>query len=223
MNSEENPLLSATAPAAARPALPGSLSVALKEWAVAVRALREGRQILLLRKGGIREEGGEFEVQARDVLLMPTYEHQMEQAGTLQPCYGAWLQDEERRRPADDQVRIEAWARITDILIVEKFEALYALKSQHIYDDAFLRFRTESDPQKPLFALFLRAYELPHGVVLPMEPDYYGCKSWITLQQPIDIHAAQPVLSDHVYAERVRVTRRLLLGEPATNGPSATA
>lgn len=194
------------------PALPDRLSVALKEWAVAVRALREGRQILLLRKGGIREEAGEFEVQARDVLLMPTYEHQEEQAGTLQPCYGSWLREEERRRPQGEQIRFTVWARITDILVVRDFDALFALKSQHIYDDAFLRFRIQTYPEKPLFALFLRAYELPSPVLLPMEMDYYGCRSWVTLTEAVSVEGAKPVLSDHTYAERVRVTRRLLTG-----------
>ena len=33
---------------------------ALKEWAVVCDALRDGRQICLLRKGGIREEAGVF-------------------------------------------------------------------------------------------------------------------------------------------------------------------
>ncbi|MBC8104849.1 MAG: DUF1802 family protein [Cytophagales bacterium] len=189
---------------------PESLSIALKEWAVVIRALREGRQILLLRKGGIREESGEFEVQAREVLLSPTYEHQTEQAGMLQPCYGAWLQEEQRRRPPDDQIRFDAWARITEIVVVRNPRALYTLKSQHIFDDALLRFRTEQAPQKPLFALFLRTYVLPRPIVVPMEVDYYGCKSWISLTKAVDIPDTRPVLSDRTYGERVRVTRRLL-------------
>lgn len=193
--------------------LPQSLSVALKEWAVAIRALREGRQILLLRKGGIREDGGEFEVQTRDVLLFPTYEHQMEQAGMLQPCYGSWLREEQRRKPSDETIRFDAWARITDIMVVRNFEALYTLKSQHIYDDALLRFRTENDLQKPLYALFLRAYELSSPITVPMEMDYYGCKSWISLTKSVATGAAKPALSDHTYFERVRVTRRLLQGD----------
>ena len=131
----------------------------------------------------------------------------------LQPCYGAWLQEEQRRKPTGEFVRFHAWARITDILVVRDFAALYTLKSQHIYDDALLRFRTENEPQKPLYALFLRAYELPASVTVPLEMDYYGCKSWISLTEPIAVGEAKPVLSDHTYSERVRVTRRLLEGD----------
>ena len=49
---------------------------AFKEWAVACDALRDGRQILLIRKGGIREEGGVFTMTDREFFLMPTFEHQ---------------------------------------------------------------------------------------------------------------------------------------------------
>jgi len=193
-------------------ALPTTLSTSLKEWAVAVRALREGRQVLLLRKGGIREAEGEFTVEARDVLLFPTFEHQMEQPGTIQPCYESWRADEEKRRPAEGLVRIEAWARITDILLVRDFDALFRFPSQHIYSDALLKYRMENEPHKPLYGLFLRCYNLPAPVTVPMEPDYYGCRSWISLAEPVALAGATPALSDHTYAERVRVTRRLLTG-----------
>ena len=44
---------------------------AFKEWAVVVRALLEGEQILDVRKGGLREEGRHFSVQSSRVWLYP--------------------------------------------------------------------------------------------------------------------------------------------------------
>ena len=58
---------------------------ALKEWAVATDVLERGETILLLRKGGIREEGKHFRVAHDEVLLYPTYEHQ--QPHLLKPQY----------------------------------------------------------------------------------------------------------------------------------------
>jgi hypothetical protein len=168
--------------------------------------------VILLRKGGVREAEGEFVVEARDVLLFPTYEHQQEQPDATQPCYGAWTADEARRRPKGERVRIAAWARITDILLVRDYDALFTFPSQHIYSESFLRSRVSYAPDKPLYCLFLRAYELPSPATLPMEPDYYGCRSWITLREPVPTAGAAPALSDHTYAERVRVTKRLLGG-----------
>jgi len=45
---------------------------ALKEWAVTCRALAEGRQAILLRKGGIGEAGGAFQVEHTRFWLLPT-------------------------------------------------------------------------------------------------------------------------------------------------------
>jgi hypothetical protein len=190
--------------------VPPMLSTALKEWAVAIRALREGRQILLLRKGGIRETGGEFAVEARNLLLFPTYIHADEQPDSLQPCYNAYRTQEDARKPTGETVRLEAFARITDVFVVTNFDALHHIHNQHIYSDSFLRFRTTNEPHKPLYCLFLRAYDLAAPVTLPLEPDYYGCKSWITLDTPVSTAGAVPAMRDAAYEERARVTRRLL-------------
>ena len=39
------------------------LKYAFKEWAVVCRALTEGKQALILRKGGIAETGGRFQLE----------------------------------------------------------------------------------------------------------------------------------------------------------------
>ena len=48
-------------------------SPALKEWGAAVQALLDGRQTVLLRKGGIGEK--RFEVSAPEFVFFPTAEH----------------------------------------------------------------------------------------------------------------------------------------------------
>src|SRR6266540_84642 len=52
------------------------MPIAFKEWAVTVRALAEGEQLVTLRKGGIREERKHFEVQHDRFFLYPTFDHQ---------------------------------------------------------------------------------------------------------------------------------------------------
>ena len=52
------------------------MPVAFKEWAVTVRALAEGEQLLTLRKGGIREENRHFEIEHDRFFLYPTFDHQ---------------------------------------------------------------------------------------------------------------------------------------------------
>ena len=61
--------------------LPPSSSFALKEWATACLLLKEGRQIMIIRKGGIDKEDKNFTSELSvdsEFLLFPTYEHQNE-------------------------------------------------------------------------------------------------------------------------------------------------
>ena len=60
------------------PASGGALPLqwAFKEWAAICRALVQGRQRIILRKGGIVEPGGSFRIEHRDFLLLPTFVHQ---------------------------------------------------------------------------------------------------------------------------------------------------
>jgi len=59
-------------------AWPISLDIALKEWASVIAALESGRQILLLRKGGILEQSNKnrFSIIHNEFLFFPTYLHQ---------------------------------------------------------------------------------------------------------------------------------------------------
>ena len=52
------------------------MPIAFKEWAVTVRALAEGEQLVTLRKGGIREPNKHFEVEHDRFFLYPTFDHQ---------------------------------------------------------------------------------------------------------------------------------------------------
>src|ERR1051326_1355264 len=91
-----------------------SLEVGLKEWAVVCRALENRRQILLLRKGGIFEAAGEFELEHREFLLFPTYLHQKREM--LKPEAHS---DFEQRNAEPEQVNISAAGVVTDIIRVE--------------------------------------------------------------------------------------------------------
>ena len=52
------------------------MRVAFKEWEIVVDALGRGEQILLLRKGGIHEPRGGFQVEHQRFFLFPTRYHQ---------------------------------------------------------------------------------------------------------------------------------------------------
>ncbi|HEY6229533.1 MAG TPA: DUF1802 family protein, partial [Verrucomicrobiae bacterium] len=56
------------------------MRIAFKEWAVIVDALGTGRQIVILRKGGISEGRGGFQVDHPEFLLFPTLFHQQRES-----------------------------------------------------------------------------------------------------------------------------------------------
>jgi len=192
--------------------LPETLTTALKEWAVVQRSLLEGHQIILVRKGGLIEDAGEFDLRARQFLLYPTYTHETERAGDLQPCFGQWLDEEEARKTAPAEIRIEAAAAVTDVVRVDDRARLLNLAPQHIWSPQFIAGRYDWEPYKPVWVLLLRAYALAAPRTLPVRREYGGCRSWIDLAAPIDTAHAVPAIADDKYARRRELTLKLLEG-----------
>lgn len=182
---------------------------AFKEWAVAVNALEGGQTIMLLRKGGIHERGGRFQVAHERILLYPTYEHQQgfmlkaEYADFVHPVTSGWH---------PETVCIGSWAEITHILPVDDESIVSDLLPFHIWNEHFISDRLKWKPRQPLYILLLRTYKLPQAQEIPYLPQYGGCKSWIDLNEQISLIGAEPVLSDAVYTHLTE-TIRVIIGD----------
>lgn len=180
---------------------------ALKEWAVAINTLESGKTIMLLRKGGIHEQGGRFQVENQQVLLYPTYEHQQgfmlkaEYADSVNPVTSGWH---------PETIRIGSWAKITDVLPVSDESTVRELLPFHIWNEHFISDRLKWKSRQPLFVLLLRTYKLPQVKDIPYLPEYGGCKSWINLDQPICLEDSQPALSDAKYNQLVADIRNIV-------------
>lgn len=174
------------------------LTYALKEWAIAVKALTQGRTILLLRKGGIRERG--FQVKHSPVWLYPTYEHQ--KPYLLQPEYADQVQSVESGwHPAT--VTIASCAEITETMLVDSKEQIAALQPYHIWNEQMISDRLKWQPNIPLAVLTLRVYSLSTPQTIVYSSAYGGCKSWIDLQEEIKSDKLTPVLQDDEFIEQV--------------------
>lgn len=182
---------------------------ALKEWAIAVNALEQGQTIMLLRKGGIKEEGNRFSVAHNQILLYPTYEHQQpnllktEYASQVTPVTSGWH---------PETVRIGSWAEITDILLVSDASVVAALLPYHVWNEQFVSDRLKWKARQPLYVLLLRTYRLPQPQVIPYRSEYGGCRSWIDLVEPISLRGAVPVFDEVEYAKQVEAIRNVSLG-----------
>ena len=176
-----------------------STTHALKEWAIAVQALEAGQTILLLRKGGIREVSGKFQVQDRQVVLYPTYEHQ--KPHLLKPDYTDITPVASGWHPKT--VPIRCWAEITHIFSVNDESVVTQLLPYHVWNEHFVQERFNWKPRQPLYLLLLRTYRLPQPLSIPYRSEYGGCKSWIDLAEPIALEGSMPILTESEYTNQV--------------------
>jgi hypothetical protein len=168
-----------------------SLQHALKEWAVAVRALERGETALVVRKGGIREKA--FAVPQTRFLLLPGYEHQRPE---LVKVEYRGLMDGIADLADDGPLRFSSFAEVEGAYEISAAEELSALDPHHMWTSEYAKSRFKWRPKKPLTVLVLRTYLLPRAVELPYRDEYGGCKSWIGLQEPISVEGTRSALSD---------------------------
>jgi hypothetical protein len=192
-----------------------STTRALKEWNVAVNALAGGRTIVLLRKGGIREQAGQFHVSDKQVLLYPTFEHQ--QPDLLKPDFASQVKIVESGWHPEN-IRIASWAEITDVFLVAWEPAIKALFPYHIWNEKFVGDRLKWKQNQPIYILLLRAYRFAEIAEIQYISEYGGCRSWIDLASPISLEGSEAVLSDGEYIARSNEIRNLMANPPNADG-----
>jgi hypothetical protein len=174
---------------------------ALKEWSAAVHALLDGRQTVLLRKGGIGEK--RFAVTASRFLLFPTVAHS--HAQRVRPEHRDLL-DAAAADSTDDEVVVRAGANVIATIEISRPEAIETIAPLHIWTSESVRAdRLDFRPKRRLTVLVVQASPLLEPIRLERTPEYAGCKSWVPL--PVDPVWGEPVHDDAALAriaERVR-------------------
>lgn len=181
---------------------------ALKEWAVIVDALLEGEQIVDVRKGGLREDGRHFGLQAGRFWLYPTYLHQ--RADLLKPAYRHALDRTLAEAPPEDVVRVPGWAEVVDTVTLTEPEHLAALDSKFVWTLDYAEARLKWKQRDPLWVLVLRVHRLDEPVEVPFREEYGGCTSWVPLEGLPDDPAAvpgTPALTDQAFEGRLGALR----------------
>ncbi len=187
------------------------MPIAFKEWAVTVRALAEGEQLVTLRKGGIREEGKHFRLDHERFFLYPTFDHQRtdlvrashrpELARALEE--GVWTDGEPPEGalehdggiPQPDRVRIRAWAEVSGHFTVTDRRAVDALSPYYVWTPDYAEKRLAWKRRHPLHVILLRTYRIPRPVTVRVKDEYGGCRSWLELARDLPFEGT-PVLSD---------------------------
>ena len=181
--------------------LPDRCQIALKEWAVTVHSLSQGQQILLLRKGGIHEEGKDFRVIHSEFLLYPTYEHQREDL--LKPEHQSTLSQLLSELPRSETITFTHWAKAEEVIEVSDQEKVDELSPHHIWADEYAQSRLHWKPMLSLSIMLLRVYKIEQPVTVPFIPEYGGCTSWVEVIPTINLGNMKPVLADQEFQRQV--------------------
>ncbi len=180
--------------------LPDKCQMALKEWAVTVDAMAKGDQVLLLRKGGIHEDGKDFRVIHREFLFYPTYLHQKEDL--LQPAYQPALRKLLEQPQDNDRITFSYWARAEEVLEISEQKKVDNLEPHHIWTTAYAQSKLHWKPMLPMSVLLLRIYKLEQPVTVPYLPEYGGCTSWVEVLSDVNLGRMEPVLNDTEFQRR---------------------
>ena len=146
-------------------------------------ALADGRQTVILRKGGIHEGREGFSFAHERFFLFPTRFHataeQVRVATPLNPL-PEWHVDD----PITITHRVEVdWARtLTD------WQEVMVLADQHIYTEQTVRDRFDWQGKGmtsgSIHVAKVKVIALTQQWVFPYETRYGGCRSWVTLDPP---------------------------------------
>lgn len=174
-----------------------SISVAaLKEWAIVCKAIEDGKQVLLFRKGGIMEYRNGFELKHKVCFLFPTFEHQsidsvrseyrkeleflqnqQQQQKTIEN--ESRVSAKENNNTKQNIIKINSIVEITYFNEINDINKLKELEKFHIWNIDYVKMRFNYNPKKPLYLLLLRAHKLKEPINISNRSEWSGCKSWI--------------------------------------------
>jgi hypothetical protein len=182
--------------------------IALKEWAIVCKALEDGKQMLLLRKGGIMEYRKGFEVKHNEFLLYPTFEHQSVESIKVEykeklkeileeqnKYYNNNSNSNSNRKEIDKDNKnfntssnniIKLLAKVEDVIEISDKLILSELRDYHIWSDEYVTMRMNYNPSKPMSILLLRIYKLRKPLIVDIKDTWAGCKSWIDIETERD-------------------------------------
>jgi hypothetical protein len=191
--------------------LPNSTNTALKEWSVTSGALGRGEQILMLRKGGIREDGRHFKIEHEQFLLYPGLFHEGE---LLLKPENQHLLAETANADFSKEIRFSVFCELVETIDISEEHQVWALDAFHIWSEEFPVKRFKWKPRHPLKLMIVRAYRLDTPATVEVDSTYAGCKSWVGLTDEIDLTKLQPALSDSEFESQVAKIHEALAQEP---------
>jgi hypothetical protein len=183
------------------------LMPALKEWDVVCEALGSGRQVIVIRKGGIAEGKDGLRFEHEEFVLLPTFFHQQAERVVPEADFAARQGGQEGERESVE-IRHAAtlvWHKVvTDRDVLSKLQAFHILKPQEV------EARFEQKPAPGVQVALLRVFRLDPPQRVAWQKSFGGCRSWAEMDADLESCSRVSVLSDERFAELERELRALL-------------
>lgn len=187
--------------------IPGMWNIGLKEWAVTINAIARSEQTILLRKGGIREDGKHFKIEHEQFYLYPGHFHEGE--ALLKPGRRSLLSVVEADE-FEEVATLSTFAEIEEVIEISTEDEVRALGPFHIWSDEFAAKRFSWKPLHPLNLIIIRAHILQQPQALMVMPEYRGCQSWVEFVEDYPVGVTTPAIPDRRFAAQVTAIKDAL-------------
>ena len=190
------------------------MPVAMQEWAVTVRALSEGEQLVVFRPPRAGEDPEDFSLEHERFFLFPAFEYQRndvvreahvpELRRALEE--GVWPDGDPPVRaltqpggiPQPERVRVRAWAEVAAQYTVTEPRAINELSPFYVWTTDYAQKRLGWRPRQPLHVLLLRTHRIPRPVTIRMRGATSIGGPWLEIARELPFEGT-PVLSDEEF------------------------
>jgi hypothetical protein len=169
------------------------MALAFKEWSCIVDALGKGKQSVILRKGGISEDGVDFEMKGSEFILYPTLFHQAEEM--IKPSWRPFLKHDSFY-PSQDKVQIKYFVKVADVQVLTDWEKVKRLHPFHAWSEAVIEERFHRWNNQ-IHLLVVQVFEFGASFELEVLPEYGGCNSWLKIDKNIEL-IGRPIVNKNI-------------------------
>jgi hypothetical protein len=180
---------------------------ALKEWDVVCEALGSGRQVIVIRKGGIAEGKDGLRFEHTEFALLPTFFHQQAERVVPDADFAARQAGAEGER---ESVEIRHAASLVWHKVVTDRALLGQLQAFHILTPEEVEARFNQQPAPGVHIALVRVYRLDPPQRVAWQKSFGGCRSWAEMDTDLESCSRVSVLSEERFAELERQLRAIL-------------
>ena len=153
--------------------------IAFKEWDIVCKALEEGRQSLILRKGGIHEGREGFSFAHDEFVLFPTRFHAQ---GDYVKIPGVVTKPEWE---VGDEVVINSKVKVKKAVTLTNWDEVALLADQHIWTEETIRDRFfwegKGMASGSIHVAYVAVEKLKDSVRFNYAHKHRGCRSWVEI------------------------------------------